>query len=174
MCLLLPCVLSLLTITSAEDMTVVTLLTKARELQEVGAVPEEMEMVALQGLHVLDLPEESLPDPLLAMVAGVCLNLANNCNTGTAMETVAQYIVTHPRWGALPQDIMEDSLVMLVEQLIVTDRIAEARDRISSLTGGQGSRSGIELEFLRGFLQRTGVHGTTASYDATEEEKETE
>jgi len=152
---------------------VVTLLTKARELQEGGAVPKELEMVALQGLHVLDLPEESLPDPLLAMVAGVCLNLANNCNTGSALETVGQHIVTHPRWRALPQDIREDSLVMLVEQLIVTDRIAEARDRISSLTGGQGSRPGIELEFLRGFLHRTGVHGTTSSYDATEEEKET-
>ena len=81
----------------------VTLLTKARELEEVGAEPEELEMVALQGLHVLDLPEESLPDPLLAMVAGVCLNLANNCNTGTVMETVAHYIVSHPRWRALPQ-----------------------------------------------------------------------
>ena len=151
----------------------VTLLTKARELEEMGAVLEELRMVALQGLHVLDLPEDILPDHLLAVVAGVCLNLANNCNTGTTMDTVAKYIVTHPRWRVLPQNIREDSMVMLLEQLIVTDRIAEAKDRLSSFSGGQDSKPGIELQFLRGFLQGTDVYGTKATYDATEEEKET-
>ena len=116
--------------TAREDQDIFTLV---RELEQSGGAGGNLNQVVRLGLKFLDRLADKVSDEIFSTLARVALNVAYNSDIGSVGKQ------------GLPEDIREDAILMVAEQMIVTNRVTEAGDLLLVHAAREIEKPGVLL-----------------------------